>query len=89
MNYCLINILGRVNKFFVNNRFSETIIKKNKNKVKPLANAILDKFLREMVALNIISLAKTRDVMTKKSGAINYGNHHLVVNNTIDILKLV
>lgn len=59
-------MLGRANKFFADNRFGEIIIKENKNKVKPSTNAILDKFLREIVALNIISLAKTREIMAKK-----------------------
>ena len=39
--------------------------------------------------MNIISLAKTREVMAKKSGATNHGNHYSAINNTIDVLKLV
>ena len=79
-------MLERANKFFIDNWFGKTIIKKNKDKVRPL---ISDRFLREIVALNIISLAKTREVMARKSGATNYGNHHSTVNNILDILKLV
>lgn len=89
MDYCLINILEKSNKFFADNRFDKTIVKENKKKVRPLANATLNKFLRETVALNIILLAKTREVMARKIGVTNYGNYYLVVNNTIDILKLV
>lgn len=89
MDYCLINTLGRQNKFFANNWFGKTIIKKNKNKVRPSANTTLDEFLKETVALNIISFAKTRKVIAKKSGAIEHSNHHSVVNNTVDVLKLI
>lgn len=89
MDYCLINTLGRPNKFFADDWFDETIIKKNKDKVRPSENTTSDKFLREIVALNILSLAKTREIMIRESGAINHGNHHSVVNNTIDVSKLV
>ena len=82
-------MLGRANKFFADNRFGETIIKENKNKVRILVNATSDKFLRETVGLNIISLAKTREVMARKSGITNHGNYHLAVNNIIDVSKLV
>lgn len=89
MNYCLIDTLEKLNKFFINNQFNKTIIKKNKNKVKLSANATLEKFLRETNMLNIVSLAKTKKVIDKKSGVINHSNYHSIVNNTIDISKLV
>lgn len=87
INYCFINILERTNKFFIDNQFFETIIKENKNKVKLSVNATLDKFSKEILTLNIILFAKTRKVMAKKGDATNYNNHHLVVNNTLDVLK--
>lgn len=68
---------------------SGTIIKKNKDKFKSSANAILDKFLRDIIALKIISLAQTREIMARENGATNYNNHHSAVHNTIDISKLV
>lgn len=74
-------------KNFVTNLFGKTIIKKNKDIIKLLANAILDKFLRKMVALNMISLIKTRDVIVKKYSTTNYGNYYLVVNNIINVSK--
>lgn len=89
MNYCLINTSGKINKFFVDNWFFETIIKENKDKVQPSANSIQDKFLKEIVMLNIISLVKTKEVITRESGTTNFYNHHSTVNNTINILKLV
>lgn len=63
--------------------------KKNKDKVKLSVNVILDKFLRETVALNIILFAQTKEVLARKSDATNHSNHHLVVNNIIDISKFV
>lgn len=45
--------------------------------------------MKKIVTLNIISLAKTKEVVVRKSGIINYSNHHSVINNIIDISKLV
>lgn len=89
MNYYLINTLGRANKFFTNNQFGETIIKENKNKVRPSANTILDKILRKTAMLSIISLTKTREVIARESVVTNNGNYYLAVNNIIDVSKLV
>lgn len=88
MDYYLINTLRKSNKFFTDNWFSKTIIKENKDKVKPLANAILDKFLRKTVILNIILFAKTREIMARKSDTINHDNYYLVINNIVNVLKL-
>lgn len=82
-------MLGKSNNFFADNWFGKIIIKENKEKVKPIANIILNKFLKGIVVLNIILLAKTREVIVKDSGITNYGNHHSVVNNTVDISKLI
>lgn len=65
------------------------LLKKNKNKIKPLANTILDKFLKGTIALNIISFTKTRKIIVWKSSTSNYGNYSLVTNNTIDVSKSV
>ncbi len=82
-------MLEKINKFFANDRFGKTIIKENMDKVRPSANATSDKFLRERVVLNIISLTKTRKVMARESGVTNHGNHHSAINNTINVSKLV
>lgn len=89
INYCLINTLEKANSFFRNNWFQKTIIKKNKNKVKLLINTIADKFLIEIVIINIILFAKIGEAMTKKIDTTNYNNHHSIVNNIINISKLV
>lgn len=72
MKYYLINIIKKVNKVFTNNWFGKITIKDNKNKIKPLANAILDKFLRKTVMLDLILLARIREIIVKKSDTINY-----------------
>lgn len=66
MNYYLINTSGKTNKFFIDDWFGETIIKENKDKIRPSANTPLDEFLREIVTLNIILLARTREIIAKK-----------------------
>lgn len=63
--------------------------KKNKNKIKSLANTTLDKFLKITVTLNIISIAKTKETIVKKNDTTSYNNYYLIINNTIDISKLV
>lgn len=88
IDYYLINMSGKINKLFTNSWFGKTIIKKNKDKVKLLANTISNKFLREIVILNIISFAKNKKVMAKESGATNHYYYHSIIKNTIDLLKL-
>lgn len=78
-----------INKLYIDDWFGETIINDNKDKVGLLVNITLDEFFKETIALNIISLAKTRKIMAKESDAINHSNYHSVVNNNINILKLV
>lgn len=89
INQYLINILEKPNNVFINNWFGKIIIKKNKNKVKLSTNCILNKFLIEIIVFNIISFAKTREVINKKYSTTQYSNYHLVVNNTINISNLV
>lgn len=89
MNYWLINTSGKANIFFANDCFGETIIKKFKDNVNLLANAISDKFLKKIVALNILSLAKIRKIMAQKSDATNQGNYYSMINNIVDVTKLV
>lgn len=45
--------------------------------------------MSKTVALNIISLIKIREIIVTESGTTNYNNHHSVINNTVDDLKLV
>lgn len=45
--------------------------------------------MKKIVILNIILFTKIREVIVKKSGAINYDNYYSVINNIINILKLV
>lgn len=69
-------------------RFGETIIMLNKEKVRPSANAKSDEFLRETVALNVMSLWKCKEVMARVT-ATSHGNHHSLVSTFPDISLLV
>lgn len=89
MDYYLINILRKANKLFTNNRFGKIIVKKDNDKVNLSTNTMLDKFLREIVALSIILFAKIKEIMIRKSDTTNHGNYYLVINNNISISKLI
>lgn len=88
-DYCLINILEKPNKFFIDDWCDKTFIKENRDKVMLSVNAPSDKFLKETITLNIISLVKTRKVIVRKSGSTNHSNHYFPINNTIHILNLI
>lgn len=68
-------------------RFGERIILLNKEKVRPLENVKSDKFLREVVALNILSLWKCREAMLRTTGATLYGNRHSLVAKLLCFLS--
>lgn len=54
IDYCLINMSKTTNKFFGDDQFNETNIIENKNEIKQLANATLNKFWKKIIMLNII-----------------------------------
>ncbi len=89
LDYCLINLTGRKGKFYTDNRFGETIIKLNKEKVRPSANAKSDVFLRETIVLNVMSLWKSKEVLTQATGATRHRNCHLVVDTRSDVILMV
>ena len=62
LDYYFINLTGQKDKFYVNDQFGEIIIKPNKKKVRPFANAKSDVFLRKTIALNIMSLYKGEEI---------------------------
>lgn len=85
----MINTLGKLNKFFANYYFDKIIIKKNKNIIRLLVNAILDKFLKNIIILNMILFAKIWEIIVKKKSTINHNNNYSTINNTIKILKFL
>ncbi len=89
LDYCLINLTGREGKFYADNRFRETIIKLNKEKVRPSANAKSDVFLRETIALNVMSLWKSKKMLARATGATRHGNRHSVVDSRSDVTLMV
>ncbi|MCJ1345659.1 hypothetical protein MMC31_003867 [Peltigera leucophlebia] len=89
LDYCLINISGRKSKFYADDRFGETIIKLNKKKVRPSSNAKSDEFLRETIALNVMSLWKSKEVLAQATSTTRHGSRHSVVDTTVDVDFLV
>lgn len=71
------------------NWFDKTIIKKNKNIIRLLANIIFNKFLKKTIVLNIILFAETKEIKIKKRDFTSHGNNNWEINNTLNILKLV
>ena len=88
-DYCVINPSGRADKFYPEDQFGETIIKLNKEKFHPSANAKTDQFFEEVVALNQLSLWKSKSVMARVTGSTDHGNRHGLVNVNFDIKVVV
>ncbi len=70
-------------------RFSERIILLNKEKVCPSANASTDEFLREIVLMNVISLWKCREAVSRAIEATLHGNCHSLTTKVPDISLLM
>ncbi len=56
LNYCLINLSGKPDKFMANDQFDERIVLFNKIKVCPSANVSTNKILKKIILMNVISL---------------------------------
>lgn len=89
LDYCLINLTGRERKFYADDRFGKTIIKLNKEKVRPSANAKFNVFLRETIALNVMSLSKSKKILAQATGATWHENCHSIVNTRSDVILIV
>lgn len=89
LDYCFIYPSGRPEKFYPDGRFGKTIIKLYKEKVKPLSDTKSDEFLREVVALNILSLWKIKKVMARVTQSTSHRNHYSLVGNSSDLCLLV
>ncbi|KAA8913110.1 hypothetical protein FN846DRAFT_886795 [Sphaerosporella brunnea] len=85
LDYCLINPNSRPDIYCAIDRHGETVIRENKDKVRPSANAKDDRFLREVVARNVGSLRASKHVMAECTGATDYRNRHTEVSRTEDI----
>lgn len=76
---CLINASGKTGNFMPDDRFGETIITLNKEKVRRSANAKTDEFYREVIGSNVISLWRSKEVLSRVVGATRQGSHHALV----------
>lgn len=79
LDYCLIHPSSCLGIFMADNHFDKRIILLNKEKVQLLANAKLDTFLKEVVALNILLLWKCRKIILHIIGATLYSNRHSLI----------
>ena len=84
-DYCLINLSDRENKFYSNNCFDKTIIKLNKEKIRPSSNVKTDYNFREIISLNVLALWKSKKIIARAIEAKRYGNCHLMVKSDQDI----
>ncbi len=89
LDYYPINLTGQKGKFYTNDQFGETIIKLNKEKVRLSATAKSDVFLHEIIALNIMSLWKRREVIAQSTGVTRHGNRHSVIDTYSDVILIV
>ena len=83
LDYCLINPDGRT--FYAVDRHGDTVIRENKDKVRPSANAKSDDFLRKTVARNIPTLWACKAAMYRSTGATEYGYRHSSVDASHDV----
>lgn len=72
-----------------NDRFGERIVLLNKKKVCSSANASTDEFLREIVSMNVISLWKCQEAVSRATGATSHGNRHSLATKVHDVSLLV
>lgn len=89
LDYCLINLSRRVNKFIADNLFGKKIILLNKEKICPFANVLSDEFLRETMAMVVIFLWKCQKVISCTIGATLYNNCYSFAAKLPNVLLLV
>lgn len=73
----------------VNDCFDKKIILPNKEKVCPSSNAKSDKFLQEIIALNILSLWSCKKAVLQVISATSYGNCYFFVAKLAGVSLLV
>ena len=89
LDYFFINPSGKTDKFMANNWFGKKIILLNKDKIYLFANATSDKFLKEIIAINVISLCKCQEVVSHTTVATSYSNCYSLAAKRLDISLLI
>ncbi len=89
LDYCLINPSGKPDKFMADDQFDERIVLLNKEKVCSFANTSTNEFLRKIVSMNMISLWKCREAVSRATGATLHGNCHSFAIKVPDISLLM
>ncbi len=73
----------------MDDQFGKTIIKLNKRKVQPSANAATNEFVQEVVSINVLSLWKSKEIIAQATGSTRHGNQHITVDQSIDVKLIV
>lgn len=79
----MINIFNYKNKFYVDNCFTKPLLNLIK-KINLLYKIKFDNFLQKIIALNILSLKKSKKVYFQTLKAIYYGNCSSIIVPNID-----
>ena len=86
MDYCLINPDSRT--FCPVDRHGEIVIRDNKGKARPSANAKSDELLRKTVARNVPTLRACKAAMYKSAGTTDYRYRHSPVDAIHDVAPI-
>ncbi|KAF8460175.1 hypothetical protein BDZ91DRAFT_799075 [Kalaharituber pfeilii] len=85
MQTCLVNPSGRHGGWMPADLFGEYVVRENKDKIHPGANAHTYDHLREIVARQVMSIRDVKHVMFNECNATNYGAHSQLMNITRDV----
>ncbi|KAF8475090.1 hypothetical protein BDZ91DRAFT_789320 [Kalaharituber pfeilii] len=80
-----VNPSGRHGGWMPADLFGEYVVRENKDKIHPGANAHTYDHLREIVARQVMSIRDVKHVMFNECNATNYGTHSQLMNITRDV----
>lgn len=80
---------AREANFIVTGHFNQHLVREVKNSHNSRNTSAADRFLRDVIAPNVLKFSKVKRVIAKESGATDYGSQHSPVTDRIDILRLV
>ena len=72
-----------------NNQFSKRIIRLNKDMICISTNVLFNEFLRKIVAMNVISLWKCQEVISRTTRATSHSNCHSLAVTLFNISLLI
>ncbi|PWW77965.1 hypothetical protein C7212DRAFT_362394 [Tuber magnatum] len=87
LDFCLIKPTPKEGYWCTTDHYRETIIRGNKDKVRPSANDKGDDFLLNIIGPNILTLEAINRMVYTASRLSNYGMHHLVIDWYADVAQ--